>query len=344
MAPNTGNINYSLNKNDFYKVLTGTLIYFIPYYYLLLFVSVIFLITIRFTKLEGYDNTSINNYFYAITFNSPFKILQLEKKVLDGYSYIGLSGYSYLVLIVFYMITLVLILKGLIRNLIYSIYANIIQINSNNNPYSNINCVTKIKDNAIVSTLLNYTGIISMSVVFFVPFIVPYVIKIFKMDLYDIKKSTWFPYIILYLLLFPFINVLISQGVFYTKLEIFNGLNRFLERKDHPFVKFIKNNFNFRIRYLIVLILIVFIYSLYVILYSYHKYDSSRLWIIYGIICLALFVIIPIVVFCFSINMIFSNNYQDKVKHSQLINNINKNGVQSLYQLLVKYNYPCFFK
>ena len=134
MPSNTGNINYSLNKNDFYAVLTGTLIYFIPYYYVLLIVSVIFLITIRFTKLVAYDNTSINNYFYSITFNSPYKILQLEKKVLNGNSYVGLSGYSYLVLIVFYMITVVLILKGLIRNLIYSIYVNIIQLNSNNNP------------------------------------------------------------------------------------------------------------------------------------------------------------------------------------------------------------------
>jgi hypothetical protein len=344
MSPNTGNINYSLNKNDFYKVLTGTLIYFIPYYYVLLIISVIFLITIRFTKLVAYDNTSINNYFYAITFNSPFKILQLEKKTLDGNSYVGLSGYSYLILIVFYMITVILILKGLIRNLIYSIYVNIIQLNSNNNPYRNVNCVTKIKDNAIVVTLLNYAGIISMTLVFFIPFIIPYVIKLFKMDLYDIKKSSWFPYVILYLLLFPFINVLISQGVFYTKLEIFNGLNRFLEKKDYPFVKFIKNNFNFRIRYLIVLIFIVFIYAFYVILYSYHKYDSSTLWKIYGIIFLALFIIVPVVIFCFSINMIFSNDYQDKVKHSELINNINKDGVQSLYELLVKYNYPCFFK
>jgi uncharacterized pyridoxal phosphate-containing UPF0001 family protein len=71
------------------------------------------LITIRFTKLVAYDNTPTNNYFYSITFNSPFKILQLEKKVLNGNSYVGLSGYSYLVLIVFYMITVVLILKGL---------------------------------------------------------------------------------------------------------------------------------------------------------------------------------------------------------------------------------------
>jgi hypothetical protein len=344
MPSNTGNINYSLNKSDFYKVLTGTLIYFIPYYYGLLIISIIFLITIKFTKLVAYDNTPINNYFYSITYNSPFKILQLEKKTLNGDSYVGLSGNSYLMLIIFYMITVILILKGLIRNLIYSIYVNMIQINHNNNPYNNINCVSKIKDNAIVSTLINYAAMTSMTIVFFIPFIIPYIIKFFKMDLYDIKKSTWFPYLILYLLLFPFINVLISQGVFYKKLEIFDGLNKFLERKDYPFVKFIKNNFNFRIRYLIVLIFIVFIYSLYVILYSYHKYDITKLSMIYAIICLALFIIIPIVIFCFSINMIFSNDYEEKVKHSDLINNINKDGVQSLYELLVKYNYPCFFK
>ena len=351
MTQNLGDINYSLNKNDFYKILTGNLIYFIPYYYALLFISSIFLITIRFKKYYFSDrdeqyrkDEDIVHYFKSITFNSPFKIINLYEDEKDNDKYIGLSSSSYLIIIVSYCITFIIILTGLIRNLIYSIYVNMIQTNPNNNPYKNINCVTKINESSLISTIANYSSIISISFIYLVPFIIPFLIKFFKFDNYDIKKSSWFGYLILYCLLFPFINVLLSKVAFYSKLEIFPLLNKFLEKKDYDFVNFIKNNYNFRIRFLLILILIVLIYGFYVIVFADFKYERNDKIKLYLLIFLALFIIIPLVIFFFSINLVFSNNFKDKVKHSELIKNIKDDGVQSLYELLVKYNYPCFFK
>ena len=47
---NTGNINYSLNKNDFYKIISGCLIGFLPFYYIVTIISIIYIYTIRYGK------------------------------------------------------------------------------------------------------------------------------------------------------------------------------------------------------------------------------------------------------------------------------------------------------
>ena len=40
---NTGNINYSLNKNDFYKIIFGNTFYYIPHYFVLFLFYVLYL-------------------------------------------------------------------------------------------------------------------------------------------------------------------------------------------------------------------------------------------------------------------------------------------------------------
>jgi uncharacterized protein involved in cysteine biosynthesis len=68
-----GNINYSLNKNDFYKIIVGCTILFIPFYYILVFISSIFIYTIKYkqyifpNKKPEYQNTrqtKIHHYLY----------------------------------------------------------------------------------------------------------------------------------------------------------------------------------------------------------------------------------------------------------------------------------------
>jgi hypothetical protein len=170
---NTGNINYSLNKNNFYKILVGCISYYVPYYFILVIISAMYIYTIKYKQYIFPDRgvkhereEDIIHFFKSITFNSPFNILNLCESDKENSKFVGLSHKSYIFIIVSYIITLFIILEGLLRNLLYSIYANIIQVNFNNNPYNNVNCVSKIGENANISTTINYTAIITLSINF----------------------------------------------------------------------------------------------------------------------------------------------------------------------------------
>ena len=346
-----GDINYSLNKNNFYEILVGCILYFIPYYYALIIISVLYIAYIKYTKYIFSDRNKEYqveedkiHYFKSITMSSPFNILTLSENYKDNDKYVGLSDFSYLYIVIAYTITFMIILEGLVRNLLYSIYVNIIQVNPNNNPYNNVNCVEKIEDSAYLSTIANYSGIMSISFIFLVPFCIPYFIRFLKYDNFDIKKNTWLPYCILFLVFFPIAMVIISKASFYKKLEIFSSLNKFVESKDYDFIKFISNNFLFRYFPYLIYILIIVVYCIYKFIFADFKYSFKKKIAVYILIALILFVFLPAVILFFSISIIFANNYKDNLDRNDIIDGINKNGVSSLYELLVKYNYACFFK
>ena len=82
----TGNINYSFNKNNFYEIIIGCIGYFIPYYYALTIISLIYLFTIKYKQYifsernEKYKREEdIIHFFKSITYNSPFSILTLSE-------------------------------------------------------------------------------------------------------------------------------------------------------------------------------------------------------------------------------------------------------------------------
>ena len=332
----TGNINYSLDKNDFYKILVGCVIYYIPHYCILLIMSLIYIYSIKYTN----KNTDSTHFFKSITYNSPFNILNLSD---NNDNYIGLSNKSYLYIIITYIITLLIILEGLIRNLLYSIYVNIIQLNSHNNPYNNNNCISKIKDNPYTNTIANYTSIISLSIIFLVPFIIPFLLHFLKLDNYDIKHNNWLSYLILFLIFFPFIIIIISRIYFQKKLEIFPDLNRFIDSSDYNFIKYISNNFNFSLNSIAVFIFVVFIYCFYKLIYIDLNKSLLNKIISYSIIFILLFIFIPTVIIFFSIALIFDNKINNNLT-GNIINDIKENGLSCLYDLLIKYNYPCFTK
>jgi hypothetical protein len=335
----TGNINYSLNKNDFHKIITGSIYYFIPQYYILIIISAIYIFTIRSKQYLFPDRNEKDDkhYFNSITYKSPFEMLN----ILDDGKFVGLTKSSYLYIIIAYVITFIIILEGLIRNLLYSIYVNIIQVNPQNNPYNNNNCITKIKDNPYIKTIQNYIAILSLSINFLIPFTIPFLINFLKFDNYDIKHSKWITYVILYLIFFPFITVIISRGVFAKKLEIINDLQRFVITKDNEYIKFIGSNFNFKIFNISIFIFIIFVFLYYTFVYIDTKYLLKTKIIIYLIMFLIIFIFIPIFIIFFSLASLFDNNVHDK-NNVREIHNISE--VHSLYELLVKYNYPCFKK
>jgi hypothetical protein len=267
----------------------------------------------------------------------------------EGKNYVGLSSHSYYLIIASYIISLIIILEGLLRNFIFSIYVNMVQINSNNNPYNNTACVQKISDNPIILSTANYTGILSLSYIFLIPFILPFLISFLKFDNYDIKHNGWFKYIILFFIFYPIIFIFLSKAVLYKKLEIFPGLNKFLVKKDYPFTTFLRNNFAFKISTILVFLFIILVYSYYKIVYADLKCITLKSKIItYVLIFLLIFAFLPIFFMFFSFSFLFLN--KEKVDPTistinSIQNEINNNkSINSLYELLVKYNYPCFMK
>jgi hypothetical protein len=353
----TGNINYSLNKNNFYKILIGGVISFIPFYYIVIFISIIYIFTIRFSKYYN-NNSSINiknrtnndivHFFKSLTINSPFEILNIEYGNKGNDKYLGLSNTSYFILIASYIITLIIILYGLIKCLLYTIYSSIIQVNNNNNPYNNPNMVTKTNINPYSSSITNYFSIISLSIVFLIPFLIPFIISILKFDNYNIKHSSWFNYVILFLIFFPIISIILLHTIFNNKLSILNDLNNYIEPNDYSYIDFIKNNFNIKIYSIIPFLFIIFSYCYYMMIYTDYEYTFKKSLLVYFILFFIIFIFIPMVLFFFSLDMIFNNKYvPNKLNNDteeNIITNITNNGITSLYELLVKYNYPCFPK
>ena len=347
----SGNINYSLNKNNFYKIISGSLFIFLPFYYIVIFISLLYLYTVRYQKYffsdrdKAYRTDVETEYFFErLSYNSPLKIITLSKGSKEGDKYIGFSNSSYFILIVSYIIALFIILEGLVKNLIYSIYVNIIQINSNNNPYKNNNCIRKISENSFSSIFKNYSAISSMSINYLFPFLIILLIRIIKFDSYDVKHSKWFNYIILFLIFYPFIITSISRIFYYKELQIFPNLVKFLDLKDNYFIKVIKEDFNFKINSVLIFIFITFIYCYYTIIYSDFKYKVRDKIIIYIVIFLILFILIPFFFLSFGLSSVLNNKNMNNSSEDEIINNIRNNGLSGLYDLLVKYNYPCFLK
>ena len=451
MSSNTGNINYSLNKNDVYKVLAGCVSYFIPHYFILIIISMIYIYRIRYQQYYYDDrdkgkeeDRDVLHFFDSITNGSPFNILTIVKEFKDieekdnieenidkvnkynniynknkkqeykgekylkqtqekigstlkpignyldktvgkriepaleslkeiaektglkmkdkneikeqsggankdGNNYVGLSSNSYYLILASYIISLIIILEGLLRNFIFSIYVNMVQINSNNNPYNNTACVQKISDNPIILSTANYTGIVSLSYIFLIPFILPFLISFLKFDNYDIKHNAWFKYVVLFFIFYPIIFIFLSKAVLYKKLEIFPALNKFLVQKDYPFTTFLKNNFAFKVSTILVFLFIILVYSYYKIVYADLKCITLKSKIItYVLIFLLIFAFLPAFFMFFSFSFLFLN--KEKVDPTistinSIQNEINNNkSINSLYELLVKYNYPCFMK
>ena len=345
----TGNINYSFNKNDFIKIMSGTLTGFLPFYFFVVIISVIYLYTIRFQRYffpdrdKGYQtDDKIIHFFKSLSIGSPFNILEFKDYDNNDKKFVGLTYPSYLKLIITYIITLIIIIEGLVRNLIYSVYSNFIQINSNNNPYNNPTCITKINENPNITVSANYSGITSLSFSFLIPFVIPFLIHFMKFDNYDIKHNSWFKYVVLFLIFYPFIILIITRASFKKKLDIFPALKKFLNTQDYNFVDQISKDFSLKTFSYIIFIFIIFIFCFYTIIYSEFRYELKNRIIIYSIIVVILLIFIPVFIIFFVLSFVLNNkNIQDGNEY-EIIESIQKNGISGVYDLLVKYNYPCF--
>jgi len=354
MSQNMGNINYSFDTNIFNRVFVSCIGTFLVFYYLISALALSFIFNIRCTEYKYplgtklIENEKISLFFSILTLNSPFHIIEkkLDDKIIGNKkkSFMGLALHSYIFIVIAYVITFIILIEGLLRNLLFSIYVNIIQANPNNNPNHNSKCVNKtdIEPNSAVSA--NYFSILGIGLLFLLPFGIPFIKYIIGFDEYDIKKSTWLNYVILFLIFSPFIITLLAKASFDEKLSIFPDLKKFISTKDYPFINYNIDSFNLKISTFMIYLAIILIFVILVFIYLDYQFDKieKRAYaILFFVFFFILFIPIFLIYFCF-LNIFSAKIPSETNNEVQTEKNIYDNGVNSFYELLIKYNYPGF--
>jgi hypothetical protein len=265
---------------------------------------------------------------------SPYQIIDYE---IYNKEYIGFTTNSYFFIIFFYAISLLVILYNFANNYLFNIITSSIQSNKNNNPYKNPNMVTKSNIDNSIEVIKNNSKIFGYLIVFFVPFLIPYFLKIFKLDNYDVKTNMIVKSIIFILLFFPFIFVI--NLLFFKKVNILNKINTFLETKDYEYNKKIEKQNIITSYPIYYFILIILIFSFYYIM----KLSINNNNLINIIIAILLLFVIPYIIYK---NILCTQlaNFNTKVFNSSNITKYLSGGIKDMLSLIIKYNYPCIKK
>jgi hypothetical protein len=349
----TGKIDYSFNIKKFNNYISTSSVSFYFYYFFLIIFSLFFINYIRLQRYKfGTEQTDKNllNRFKSYTLQSPFDLINLNRKGSDYAkvnigndfnNYIGFSANSYILIVISYIFSLFIVLEGLMQNHLFSIFLSVIQANPKNNPYNNPNMVTKMEVNAIYDTAKNYSMIGSFYLIFLVPFAVPQIMKLFSIDNFDIKKNRWFGIFIFFLLFFPFFFTFIARPSI-SKLNIIKNLDGYIEQKDTPYIDKVSGLFSSNFYSLSLYLFIVFIFVYLHIIYREYS-DNEYSMLKYGVIIFLLFILIPLLLIFFNLSILFKNFGSDDYT-KDIESYIKNNGIQNVFSLLVKYNYPCFEK
>ncbi len=340
--------SYTLDFNFNKKALTNQIInkslLFYPYYLFVTLISFIFISTLQYQRYifpksnnEETVHDDIPHYFNSISFSSPFNLINVDKRKNGFY---GLSQFSYIFIILLYVISYLYLVEALCRNLIYSIVSTLIQYNSENNPFNNPSCLTKTNLDPTVSVFANYQVIITSAFFFLIPFVITYILYILDFDNYDLKHSSWMPYMVFFLLIIPFILIMNIKLYDPEKVAILPDLKKYLNSKDSKFVDFLNELFNINFNSVYIYLVIILIFTILLIIYfNFNKSLSKGVTI--GIIIFILLILIPLILISISLGTTLGDtNYA--YGNDADIEKIIENGIGNLYQLIVKYNYPCF--
>ncbi len=337
-------LDFNFNKKALTKeIITKTLIFY-PYYLIVTLVSFIFILSLQYQKYILFKSTGdqtinedIPHYFNSISFGSPLNIISTDKR---KNSFSGLSQFSYVFLILLYCISYLYLLEALCRNLIFSIVTSLIQYNNENNPYNNSTCLTKTNKDPKIDIFANYQIIATTTLFFLIPFSITYILYLLDFDNYDIKHSTWLPYIIFTILIIPFLLIMNIKFTNPEKVAILPEIKNYLNDKDNSFVDFITSTFNINFNSVYIYLLVLLIFTILLIIYlNFNKFISKTISITLIVVIFLIF--IPLCLISISLSSLLGEKRNVFGKDAD-IDEIKKNGIGSLYQLIVKYNYPCF--
>jgi hypothetical protein len=349
----TGNINYSFDISHINNTIKSQKTFLFTYY-VSIFISLIYLYTIRVQqyiyKNEEKDKSNkdeskniiesnIESYFKTITIGFPEHIMKAESMGVDKKFY-GLTKNSYILMISLYVLSVLIVINEYCKNSIFNILTSIIQSNEYNNPYNNPNMVSKIKNDNNAEYISNNWKLFGLLLIFFVPFLIPYFIKLFGFDNYDVKKNMFARIGVCVLLLFPFIFIVLSKFGLGKHMDLLDNVDKYVEQKDVQYINEIKDSYKNKsyLKYVFIFIILVYVY--YLIL---HMNIEESSWKKTGFILFVLLIFIPIILIYNYFDVVFSTFTQEKF-NSKTVQKYLKNGCNNLLGLIIKYNYPCVEK
>lgn len=374
-----GNIAYSFNKKRYYEILESNEALFVTYYIFCVFISFFFLtgsfivhgVSVgRYITKEkdedGNEKTIINrklyNYFSEFCLGSPLNIIDMHKQgieeimtpknIQDGeepITFIGFKQNTYIFLIIVNLVGIFIIVEALLKNLMSSIIVNFVQENPNNNPYNNPNNITKIKEPAQQFIQTNYSKLLSLSFLFLIPFTTTFILRyILVMDRYDIKKTDWIKKYIFISLIIPTVLIIIYRITGHSSITLFSTIDRFIDSKDKEYINFIKQMFSLKFFIVYMFMFILFIFLILHWIYGPLNKFVPGIWkyVYYILIFMIIYLIIPKILSSNAISTVYNVYKKNNVDNNEddIIKNIQKYGSQSFYDMIVKYNYPCFKK
>ncbi len=344
--PNIGNKTFSLNTKDLKSSFIKSNITFIIYYYIITIVFFYFSNTLNVQEFQGKKF-----HFYPIEYRfkdishsvfSNFKLLNYE--YYKNRTFIGLSFGSYIILFTIYIIGFILILKSLISTQVFQMIIGAIQTNSNVNPNNKPTTVTKIKDSPFVESNKVYSYDIFLALLMLLPMLIHYIIQKMEWTQRDIEKSLPIKFSIYLLLFFGVLKIILNTFFNPKMVNPLKNAEKYLIGKDKEYLTKVNNELN--MSYFSFIAPILFILVMFCLITRIYSEIDNNKYLNY-LSLITIFIIIPLSLISYTYSIVYKD-YKDPNEcsskgYSSNIEIAVKNGVNNLYQAIVKYNYPCFY-
>ncbi len=343
--PNIGNKTFSLNTNHLKSSFIKANITFIFYYYIILIIYFYFSSTLNVQQFKGngFKFYSVENRFRDIThpFYKNFKLIDFD---YYNTNFVGLKYTSYIILFTIYTIGFILILKSLVSTQVFQMIIGAIQTNSNVNPNNKPTTVSKINDSPFVEANKVNSYDLFLGLLMLLPLLIHYIIKRNDWTQRDIEKNSWIKFGIYFLLFFGVLKIILNTLFNPKMVNPLKTAEKYVIGKDKDYI----DNVNKNLRYTFFTFMAPFLYILIMfclINYSYSELDKNKF--MNYIIIFTLFILVPFSLIAYTYSIVYKD-YKDPKKcpsngYSSNIEIAVKNGIQNLYQAIVKYNYPCFY-
>ena len=335
---NYGEKAYSVDKTSFAMMVTMGAILAYGGYAMMTLAYVIFLYIIHATDLN-------NEYVTQNVFIRPVYQFFRSTKIFENY-FLDLSPEKYFksILVFFYTIIFVLLLRDLMNlQLYYNVYSTI-QMNAENNPKKDPTLITKVlKESPYTDTITFITRMItSLAMIFLYPFLVLYIIRC-----YDVKNNIATQMALISITFVPLLYYLITYMAnmkrSYGGSSLLQHGKKYLEEKDFEWIDRMDQNYQFQFNTVLWIPLFIGLLSLFYFIMHYGLKTEA----IEVKVCLSiLFVIIPILIILINYNILFQcyddNNVCGIFRNGLIKYEVYHNGIKSFYDAMVKYNYLCF--
>lgn len=345
--PNIGNETFSLNTDSFDGNLTGSNTKFFMYYVLITFIVFYFLFSMKIQtyKVKDYIDRLVENRFKDFS-HSLFKNFQpIQLEYYQNHQSIGFSFSSYLFLTIFILIGYLLLLKKMIGTNIYQMFFGGIQINKNVNPYKNPRTVSKIDKSPVQDSYLLYTKYVMTSILFLIPLAIHSIIQMMDVTQRDVDKNPFIRILTFGSLILGTLSIIIQSIMDRKNIDVLLKGKQYVEERDEKIIDEMNKELSLQYyTFYMPIFILLFIFSIFGILYQEIHQNSYLTYFSYFII----FIFVPLYSI-FLANTILYKDYQDpklckKGGYSSDIEEAVKRGVQNFYQVVVKYNFPCFYK